>query len=114
MVIYAILTVSGLILFKLGTNSSQIGVITKGILSLQISFISLAGLVLYACSFFFYLILISKNTLSFFMPFMTGIVYISILTASLFILKEKVTLISLAGSLLILIGVILVVTQVKR
>jgi drug/metabolite transporter (DMT)-like permease len=109
MVIYVFLSVSGLVLFKLGANSLQIGIITKGILSLQLSFTSLIGICCYLGSFIIYLFLISKNTLSFFMPVMTGIVYISVLTASVFILKEKITPISLVGSLFILIGVILMV-----
>ena len=107
------MTVSGLILFKLGANLSQIGVVAKGILSLQISFISIIGIVCYGCSFFIYLLLISKNALSFLMPVITGIVYISVLTASVLILKEKVTLFSVMGSLLILFGVILMVIKVK-
>jgi drug/metabolite transporter (DMT)-like permease len=113
MVIYVFLSVSGLVLFKLGANYSQIGIITKGILSLQISFISLLGMCCYLSSFIIYLFLISKNTISFFMPIMTGIVYISVLTASVLILKEKVTLISLVGSLLILIGVMLMAFKGK-
>jgi len=113
MILYVFLTVSGLILFKLGANLSQIGVVAKGILSLQISFISIIGIVCYGCSFFIYLLLISKNALSFLMPVITGIVYISVLTASVLILKEKVTLFSVMGSLLILFGVILMVIKVK-
>jgi drug/metabolite transporter (DMT)-like permease len=113
MVLYVFLTVSGLILFKLGANSTQIGIIAKGILNLQISFTALIGLFCYLCSFIIYLILISKNALSFLIPVVTGIVYISVLTASIFILKEKVTLISLAGSLLILIGVTLIIFKEK-
>jgi len=113
MALYVFLTVSGLILFKLGSNFSQIDIITKGVLSLQISFTSIIGICCYFCSFIIYLILLSKNALSFFMPVMTGIVYISVLTASVIILKEKVTLISLAGSLFILVGLILIIFKGK-
>jgi len=113
MVLYVFLTVSGLILFKFGSNFSQIGVIAKGVLSLQISFISIIGIVCYLSSFIIYLILISKNALSFFMPVMTGIVYISVLAASVFILKEKITLFSIIGSLLILFGVLLMIYKGK-
>jgi len=113
MVLYVILTVSGLILFKLGSNHLQIGIIAKGILNLQISFASLIGLFCYLCSFLIYLFLISKNTLGFLIPVMTGIVYVSVLTASVFILKEKMTLFSIVGSALILFGVILMVIKGK-
>jgi len=113
MVLYVFFTVSSLILFKLGANSSQIGVVAKGILSLQISFTSIIGICCYLISFIIYLFLVSKNTLSFLLPVMTGIVYVSVLTASVLILKEKVTLFSAMGSLLILFGVILMVIKVK-
>jgi len=113
MVLYVCLTVSGLILFKLGSNSLQIGVIAKGTINMQINFVSLIGIGCYLCSFIIYLFLISKNALSFLMPVMTGIVYISVLIASIFILKEKISLISLVGSLFILIGVILMVIKGK-
>jgi drug/metabolite transporter (DMT)-like permease len=111
MFIYVLLTVSGLILFKLGTGSSQITIITKGVIGLQVSFVTLAGMLCYICSFFIYLFLVSKNTLSFLFPLMTGIVYVSVLTSSVLILKEKITPISLTGGAIILIGVILVIFQ---
>jgi len=113
MALYVFLTVSGLILFKLGANSSQIKVIAKGILGLQISLTSIIGIACYGCSFIIYLLLVSKNALSFLVPVMTGIVYISVLIASVLILKERVTLFSVIGSLLILFGVILMVIKVK-
>jgi len=113
MVLYVFLTVSGLILFKLGSNVSQIGVIAKGVLNIQISFTSIIGAFCYLCSFIIYLLLISKNAISFLMPIMTGVVYVLIIIASIFILKEKVTLISLVGSILILTGVILIIFKGK-
>jgi len=114
MVLYVFLTVSGLILFKLGSNSTQMEIIAKGIMSLQISFTSIIGIACYGCSFIIYLLLVSKNTLSFLMPVMVGLIYTSVYIASIFILKEKITIVSLIGSIIILIGVILVVTQVNR
>ena len=113
MVLYVFLSVSGLILLKLGANSSQIGVIAKGILSLQVSFNSIIGIACYGCSFIIYMLLLSKNALSFLMPIMTGIGYISVLTLSVLILKEKVTLFSVIGSLFILFGVILMTYKGK-
>ena len=112
-VLYVIMTVSGLILFKLGSNSSQIEIISKGILNIQISFISFIGIFCYLCSFIIYLILISKNTLSFFIPFMTGIVYVSVLITSVIIFKEKITFFSIIGSIFILLGVIMIVYKGK-
>jgi hypothetical protein len=113
MVLYVIFAVSGLVLFKLGANSSQIGIIAKGILSLQISFTSIIGIACYGFSFIIYLLLLSKNTLSFLMPVMTGVVYILILTASVIIFKERVTIFSVIGSLFILFGIILMTYKGK-
>ena len=113
MILYIFLTVSGLILFKLGMNSAQIEIIEKGILNLKISFISLIGIFCYLSSFIIYLFLLSRNAISFLLPVMTGIIYISVLTASILILKEKVTLISIVGSLFILIGLILIIFKGK-
>jgi len=113
MILYVILTVSGLILFKHGSIYTNIGIITNGILNLQLSFSSIIGILCYLSSFFVYLLLISKNTITFLMPVMTGIVYISVLTASVLILKEKITLISVLGSFFILFGIMLMIFKGK-
>ena len=113
MVFYVIFNVFGIILFKINADSFKILMINKGTLGLHISFTSLIGMFCYICSFFIYLFLISKNSLSFIVPIMTGIVYVSVLTASMFILKEKITIISLIGSIIILLGVMLVAFQGK-
>jgi len=108
MILYIFLTVSGLILFKLGSNLSKVETIANGILNLQISFTSILGIGCYGVSFIIYLLLLSKNNVSFLFPVITGIVYICVLTASVFILKEKITTISIIGSFFILLGVIMI------
>jgi len=113
MALYVFFTVSGLILFKLGANFSKVEIVTNGILNLQISFTSIIGICCYGCSFIVYLLLLSKNTVSFLFPVVIGIVYICVLTGSILILKEKVTLISLVGSLFILIGLMLIIFKGK-
>ena len=111
MAIYVTLTVSGLILIRLGADLAQFEIISKGVLGFKISLFSLIGVGCYLGSFLIYLILVSKNTLSFLVPLMTGIVYTSVLMASVFILKEKITLFSVIGCFLILSGVLLVIFQ---
>jgi len=113
MILYILLSVSGLILFKLGIKHTQIGIIEKEIINLQISFTSLLGIFCYLSSFLIYLFLLSRNAISFLLPVMTGIIYVSVLTASILILKEKVTLMSIIGSLFILIGLILIIFKDK-
>ena len=113
MIAYVLLTVSGLILFKLGADSMQITSTIRGVVNFQISLTSLIGVGCYIGSFIIYLLLLSKNALSFLIPVMMGVLYISVLIASVLILKEKIPSASLIGCGLILFGIILIVSQGK-
>ena len=53
-IIYLMLTVSGLILMKLGGNSGEVA-IKEGVFNFNISLISALGFVCYICSFFFFI-----------------------------------------------------------
>ena len=106
--IYLLLSASGLILFKLG---SEIGVamsITNKIFSLKIGFVSLLGIVCYGCSFLIYLGLVSKLNLSYLVPVTTGIMYVIILVASAVIFKESISTHHIFGCVLVLAGVVLI------
>ncbi|HBP63843.1 MAG TPA: hypothetical protein DD730_06145 [Desulfosporosinus sp.] len=108
MTVYLLLSASGLILFKLG---SEIGVamsITSRVFSLKIGWISLLGIVCYGCSFLIYLGLVSKLNLSYLVPVTTGIMYVLILVASAVIFKESITLNNILGCILVLAGVVLI------
>ena len=104
---YLILTVSGLVLFKAGSNQGISANIDNGFLSLKLSWISILGIVCYGCSFLLYLSLVSKMDLGYIYPVTTGIIYILILAASVWIFKETVSPFKLMGCGLILIGVVL-------
>ena len=58
--LYALLSVGGLTLFKLGAQQAMSIGVTGSALSLNISWLSLAGLAMYVCSFLIYMGLVSK------------------------------------------------------
>jgi small multidrug resistance pump len=105
--IYLLLTVSGLVLFKLGANSGIAANINNGFFYLKINVISIIGILCYGCSFIVYLTLVSKMNLSYIFPVATGIIYILIFVASVYIFKESISIFKIIGSGLILCGVVL-------
>ena len=105
--IYLVLTVSGLILYKYGSAKDFSFSIVKGTFSLKLNLISILGLCCYLFSFLLYMLILPKFDLSFIMPFTSAISYISIFILSILILKESVTIYGIIGSLIILIGIII-------
>lgn len=106
-IIYLVLTVSGLILYKLGANQEFLFTITHGIFNVKMSIISFIGLLCYIGSFLLYLFILPKFNLSYIMPIMSAISYIGIFVLSIIILKEKVTTAGIIGSIIILIGILI-------
>lgn len=106
-IIYLILTVSGLILYKLGANQEFIFTFSSGLLNIKLSVISLIGLVCYMGSFLIYMLILPKFNLSYIMPVMSAVSYIGIFVLSILILKEKVTTAGIIGSIIILIGMLI-------
>ena len=105
--VYILCSVSGLVLFKLG-STDKLGVAFTGTgFSLQISWLAVLGLALYICSFLLYMGLVAKNDLSYLMPVVTGAVYILTLISSVVVFKETVGAQQLIASALILAGVVL-------
>jgi drug/metabolite transporter (DMT)-like permease len=104
-IIYIFLTAGGLILFKVGATNSNMLLINQGLINIKISFLSIAGLLCYMCSFILYLGLISKYNLSYIVPITTGIMQIIMLIAATVIFKETVTLINVIGVIIVLIGI---------
>ena len=105
--VYIILTIGGVVLFKLGTQKDFLVSIATGIFTLKISLISIIGLVSYICSFFMYMFLISKFDLTYIVPVTTGIVQVATFVLAIIIFKESVTVSKVVATGLILIGVIL-------
>ena len=107
-VIYLILTVSGLILYKKGANSNFVLEIKNNALNIKLSLVSIAGLFCYLFSFLIYMLILPKFDLTFIYPLMTAISYIGIYILSIFILNESVTTLGIIGSIIIMVGIFIV------
>lgn len=105
--VYALLSVGGLTLFKLGAQRVLNIGLTSTALSFQISWLSLLGLIMYVCSFLIYLGLVSKIQLSYLTPISTGVVYTLTLAAAIFIFHEPMTTFKIVGVVFILCGIVL-------
>lgn len=102
-ILYVLLASSGLVLFKLGTNS---GTIIK-ILSLNINFSwkMLAGIMCYGCSFLLWLYIVSHMNLTFAMPLSVALVNTLVIVESCILLKERITLTQGIGIFIVIFGV---------
>ncbi len=105
--VYIILTIAGVVLFKLGTQKDFLVSIATGVFTLKISLMSIIGLVCYLCSFLMYMFLISKFDLTYIVPVTTGIVQVATFVLAIMIFKESVAVSKVVATGLILIGVIL-------
>lgn len=109
--IYLILTVSGLVLMKLGGNTGSFAM-ENGNINFGISPISLLGFVCYICSFLLYTRIVVMFDLSYITPICTGIVQILTLVASKIVFKENISVYGIIGASLIIIG--LIVMNLKK
>lgn len=108
---YIILTSLGLILLKLGGQSTYIK-LSGLIFTMQMDWKFVIGMICYAASFLMYMVILQKRDLSYIYPLCAGIVNVVSVTVGIFILKEKVTITGVAGIAAIVIGVILL--NIKR
>jgi len=107
LVLYACMSVGGLTCFKLGTQQAMNLEFSRTAFSIQMSWLSVVGIIMYVGSFLIYLGLVSRIQLGYLTPVSSAIVYILTLCVSLFIFKESYSTPQLAGMCLILIGVVL-------
>lgn len=105
--IYLILTVSGLILYKYGANKEFLFEVTNKGIQLKISLISILGLLCYLFSFIMYMIILPKFNISYIMPVTSAISYISVFILSALVLKEAIHTNGIIGSVIILVGIII-------
>jgi len=106
--LYAIISSTGLILLKLGSQSGGAPVaVIDGKLHFNLGLYAIFGIILYGLSFIIYTYLISKNDLGYIIPISTALIYIFIFFASFIIFKEAFTALKIVGIALILGGLIL-------
>lgn len=105
-VIYIALSISGLVLMKLGGNTGSVSV-ANGDINFGISTVSLVGFICYIGSFLLYTRIVVMFDLSYITPICTGVVQVLTLIASKIIFKENFTTQGIIGATIIIIGVIL-------
>ena len=104
--IYLLLSISGLILMKLGGNSGTL-VLKEGTITFGINWISAIGFVCYICSFLLFTKIVIMFDLSYIMPIVTGIVQILTLVSAFVIFKEKMSSQGIIGAIIIIAGIII-------
>jgi len=105
-IIYLILTVSGVILMKKGGNAGKIA-ITAGEFNLSISLISCLGFLCYIGSFLLYTrIVMMFDNLSYITPICTGLAQIMTILGAWLILKEQLTGLTIGGIALVIAGIV--------
>ena len=103
--VYLVLTVCGVVFMKLGGNPGSFA-FKEGTLSFGIHWISAIGFVCYIASFLLFTRIVVMYDLSYIYPIITGIVQIATLVISAFVFKEQMSLQSVVGAALIIIGII--------
>lgn len=106
-ILYVILSTSGLVLFKIGSESLSMG-IQRSIFSMQLPLLSLLGLTCYLISFVLWMYIISKSDVSFVVPLGVALTNIAVLLSSYFVLKEEISATTIIGALIIVVGVVVI------
>jgi len=109
-IIYVLLSVGGQLAFKMGAGRNLSFSFSKGAMQISLNWLCIAGAVCYVGSFLLYLYLISKYNLNKIIPLLIGMTYILTLGASVFILREKLTMLHGIGIAVIFIGVLMVIS----
>ena len=97
-IIYIICTTLGITFMKLGGDSLHLSLQNK--LSFQVGYTTFLGLCSYVISFFLWQKLVVKYDVSLIVPV--------VLLVGHFVFKENLSMISLIGSLLVILGIILI------
>lgn len=105
-VVYLILTVAGLVFMKLGGNPGTLAV-KDGTITLGMSIVSGIGFVCYLGSFLLFTRIVVMFDLSYIYPIVTGVVQILTLIASAVVFKEHMSIQSVIGAIMIIIGIII-------
>lgn len=102
-IVYMAFSISGLIFIKLG--SIYISRFTIPLLNISINKESIWGVICYGISFLLYLGVLNQFDLGVIVPIIAGLVNIGVLLASFFIFKERLSLCTIIGALIIILGI---------
>ncbi len=106
LVLYVLFSSMGLILMKLGIGKGFSLGLEDGGLYFHIGLAALVGIVLYVCSFFLSLLVMSKMDLTYFYPISAGLIYVIVCLLGAVFLKENISARECVGMALILGGVV--------
>jgi len=106
-VMYALLSVAGLLLIKVGTADTGL-VLQDGLFNLQTSPKFIIGLIIYICSFILSIYVIKNMKLSLFYPMATGTILLLTCILSVYFLKESIGSMQIIGIILILCGIVFI------
>ena len=104
--VYIVLSTSGLVFMKLGGNSGTVSLIQKD-LSFTINYISAIGFICYLISFLLFTRIVIIFDLSYILPLCTGIVQILSLIASKIVFKEAISIQGIIGASIVIVGIII-------
>lgn len=105
-IIYLLLTVSGLSLFKAGSSGTALRISLERV-QFSISPLALLGIVCYLGSFLIWLTIVRDNDLSYIFPIVTGLVTVLTFASGLIFFHETVSLWKVMGLALIITGIII-------
>lgn len=103
--VYVVLTLSGLVLMKLGGNPGAIS-FKNSELMLSMNWISAIGFICYIASFLLFTRIVVMFDLSYIMPIVTGIIQILTLILAAVVFKEKFTMQTVIGASLVIVGIV--------
>jgi len=103
---YLFISVTALMLLKLGANDLLISISGKSV-TVKFSLILVLGFIFYLISFFTWVYILKTNTLTFILPILIGALYILIILGSFFFLKETISFYQWIGIGIVLIGIVL-------
>lgn len=105
---YVVFAVGGSTLIKYGGLSKMAAILSVPIVNVNLSLVSLLGIICYGASFVLYVFLLNKFDLSFISPLTIGIVYVLLMVTALIVFNEQFTLLKTIGCTLILVGVLII------
>ena len=111
MIVYIISAVLGSTLIKFGSQHTTKTLFVAPIVNMNVSIITIIGVLAYGISFLTYVVLLTKFDLSFISPLLVAFVYILLMLTAVMVFKESFTLYKTIGCILILAGIILVLIR---
>lgn len=105
-ILYIILSITGLVLMKLGGNTGSLEFANSSFI-FSMSFISLLGFISYILSFFLFTNIVVKFNLSYIMPITSGLVQVITLISGFVIFNEEITIKGIIGAIVVIAGIII-------